>query len=119
MKIIKNLIIFAVCVFVGSVSFAQETNIDAEIKKIILGRWSVNNNNMCKIVDKSAGVYFADDNGYINRENYNIDKNFQSIKSKISLKISQMCDSIIKDSPVLFNCIYSNKFKKWIPLNII
>jgi hypothetical protein len=90
MKIIKNLIIFAVCVFVGSVSFAQETNIDAEIKKIILGRWSVNNNNMCKIVDKSAGVYFTDDNGYINRENYNIDKNFQSIKSKISLKISQI-----------------------------
>lgn len=90
MKIIKNLMIFAFFVFVGLVSFAQEKSIDAEIKKIILGRWSVNNNNMCKIVDKSAGVYFADDNGYINRENFNIDKNLQSIKSKISLKISQI-----------------------------
>ncbi len=35
-----------------------------------------------------------------------------------NLKISQMCDNIIKDIPVLFNCIYSNKFKKWIPLNL-
>jgi hypothetical protein len=36
-----------------------------------------------------------------------------------NLKISQMCDNIIKDSSVLFNCTYSTKFKKWIPLNII
>ena len=36
-----------------------------------------------------------------------------------NLKISQMCDDIIKDKPIKFNCIYSNKFKKWIPLNLI
>jgi len=35
-----------------------------------------------------------------------------------NLKISQMCDDIIKDNPVKFNCIFSNKFKKWIPLSI-
>jgi len=34
-----------------------------------------------------------------------------------NLKISQMCDNIINDIPVKFNCIYSYKFKKWIPLN--
>jgi hypothetical protein len=33
-----------------------------------------------------------------------------------NLKISQMCDDIIKDTPCKFNCIYSNKFKKWIPI---
>ena len=36
-----------------------------------------------------------------------------------NLKISQMCDNIIKDTPVRFNCIFSTKFKKWIPLNLI
>jgi hypothetical protein len=36
-----------------------------------------------------------------------------------NLKISQLCDSLIHDKPVKFNCIFSNKFKKWIPLNII
>jgi hypothetical protein len=36
-----------------------------------------------------------------------------------NLKISQMCDDIIKDDPIKFNCIFSTKFKKWIPLNII
>jgi hypothetical protein len=36
-----------------------------------------------------------------------------------NLKISQLCDTIIQDKPVKFNCIYSNKFKKWIPLNKI
>lgn len=33
------------------------------------------------------------------------------------LKISQMCDNMINDKPVKFNCVFSNKFKKWIPLN--
>ena len=36
-----------------------------------------------------------------------------------NLKISQMCDDIIKDKPTKFNCIFSNKFKKWIPLNTV
>lgn len=36
-----------------------------------------------------------------------------------NLKTSQMCDELINDKPVKFNCIHSNKFKKWIPLNII
>jgi len=36
-----------------------------------------------------------------------------------NLKISQMCDEIIKNKPVKFNCIFSTKFKKWIPLNLI
>ena len=36
-----------------------------------------------------------------------------------NLRISQMCDDIIKDNPIKFNCIFSVKFKKWVPLNII
>ena len=36
-----------------------------------------------------------------------------------NLKTSQLCDNIINDTPVKFNCIFSTKFKKWIPLNII
>jgi len=36
-----------------------------------------------------------------------------------NLKISQMCDDIINDKPIKFNCIFSTKFKKWIPLNLI
>jgi hypothetical protein len=33
-----------------------------------------------------------------------------------NLKISLMCDSLIQTTPVKFNCIFSTKFKKWIPL---
>lgn len=36
-----------------------------------------------------------------------------------NLKISQMCDELIGDKPVKFNCIFCNRFKKWIPLNVI
>jgi hypothetical protein len=36
-----------------------------------------------------------------------------------NLKISQMCDDIINDKPIKFNCIFSPKFKKWIPLDLI
>jgi hypothetical protein len=35
-----------------------------------------------------------------------------------NLKISLMCDEIINEQPVKFNCIFCNKFKKWIPLSI-
>jgi hypothetical protein len=33
-----------------------------------------------------------------------------------TLKISQLCDNLILDKPQRFNCVYSNKFKKWIPV---
>lgn len=36
-----------------------------------------------------------------------------------NLKTSQMCDDIITDKPVKFNCIFSTKFKKWIPLVVV
>ncbi len=35
-----------------------------------------------------------------------------------NLKISQMCDDIITDKPVKFNCMYSKKFKKWMPISV-
>ena len=35
-----------------------------------------------------------------------------------NLKTSQLCDDIIIDKSVKFNCVLCNKFKKWIPLNI-
>ena len=36
-----------------------------------------------------------------------------------NLKISQLCDDIIRETPVKFECIYSNKFKKWMPLTVV
>jgi hypothetical protein len=36
-----------------------------------------------------------------------------------NLKTSHMCDEIIKDKPILFNCVFCNKFKNWIPLNSV
>jgi hypothetical protein len=36
-----------------------------------------------------------------------------------NLKTSHMCDNLVGEKPVKFNCIYSNKFKKWIPINVI
>ena len=36
-----------------------------------------------------------------------------------NLKTSHMCDILVGDKPVQFNCVYNNKFKKWIPLNKI
>jgi len=36
-----------------------------------------------------------------------------------NLKTSQMCDDLIGEKPTKFNCIFSNKFKKWIPINIL
>jgi hypothetical protein len=52
---------------------------------------------------------------------YNIHEKENSIKLGIALipnlRISHLCDEIIKDKPIEFNCIYSTKFKKWIPLH--
>ena len=50
-------------------------------------------------------------------ENENGDK--EGIALIPNLKTSQLCDDIINDKPVKFNCIFSMKFKKWIPLNIV
>ena len=37
-----------------------------------------------------------------------------------NLKISHMCESIIKTTELVkFNCIFSEKFKKWIPISVI
>ena len=36
-----------------------------------------------------------------------------------NLKTSQMCDNLVSEKPVKFNCIFSNKFKKWMPITII
>jgi hypothetical protein len=49
-------------------------------------------------------------------ENANGEK--QGIAMIPNLKISQMCDELVGDKPCKFNCIFSNKFKKWIPLNV-
>ncbi len=54
---------------------------------------------------------------------YDISENANGEKEGIALvpnlKISQLCDNIITDKPVKFNCVYSNKFKKWIPLTVV
>lgn len=49
-------------------------------------------------------------------ENANGEK--QGIAMVPNLKVSQMCDDLIGNKPCKFNCIFSNKFKKWIPLNV-
>jgi hypothetical protein len=36
-----------------------------------------------------------------------------------NIKISLYCSKVIGDQPMKFNCIYNNKFDKWIPLNEI
>jgi hypothetical protein len=50
-------------------------------------------------------------------ENENGDK--EGIAMIPNLKISQLCDDLIGESPVRFSCIYSPKFNKWIPLKNI
>jgi len=51
---------------------------------------------------------------------YDISENIHGEKLDIaaipSLKISIMCDDLIKDIPLQFNCVYSSKFSKWIPI---
>lgn len=51
---------------------------------------------------------------------YDISENIYGEKLDIaaipSLKISIMCEELIKDVPVQFNCVYSSKFNKWIPI---
>ena len=53
---------------------------------------------------------------------YDISENANGDKEGIALipnlKISQLCDDTVTDKPVKFNCIYCNKFKKWIPLSV-
>ena len=53
---------------------------------------------------------------------YNINENLDTEKLGIALipnlKISHLCNDYIKDEPVKFNCIFSNQFKKWIPLSV-
>jgi hypothetical protein len=36
-----------------------------------------------------------------------------------NIKISHLCNSIIKDEPVKFDCVFHTKFKKWIPINVV
>jgi hypothetical protein len=54
---------------------------------------------------------------YYIAENENGDK--MGIAHIPNLKISHYCDDHIKDKPVKFNCVFCNKFKKWIPINLI
>jgi len=37
-----------------------------------------------------------------------------------NLKISHMCNSLIKNfDPIKFKCCFSEKFKKWIPIAVV
>ena len=36
-----------------------------------------------------------------------------------NLKISHMCQNLIKNEAVKFNCVYNKKFKKWTPINSV
>lgn len=52
---------------------------------------------------------------------YTISETINSEKLGIAhipnIKTSHLCNELIKNEPVLFDCIYHSKFKKWIPLN--
>lgn len=103
------------------------------------------NNNAETIESKSCDIIHNYTN-YLKNKNYNYDNNqnkkknlwltrtnipdvyFLSEQEKseklgialiLNLKTSHMCDELIGDKPVLFNCIYNNKYKKWMPLEII
>ena len=64
---------------------------------------------------------------WLNKSNipdvYDLSENENSEKIGIalipSLKLSHLCDNLINDIPIPFICIYSNKFKKWIPIKPI
>jgi hypothetical protein len=43
----------------------------------------------------------------------------QSIAHIPSLKISHYCDNNINNTPVLFNCVYCTRFRKWIPISVV
>ena len=53
---------------------------------------------------------------------YNLYENKEDLKIGIAhipnLKISHYCFNNVKDEMVKINCIYNNKFQKWIPLNL-
>jgi len=52
---------------------------------------------------------------------YNLYESLENDKIGIAhvpnLKISQMCNNIVKDEPVKFVCRYDKNYKKWIPVN--
>jgi hypothetical protein len=52
---------------------------------------------------------------------YNISETISSEKMGIALipnlKISHMCSDLVNDTPVRFNCVFNDKFKKWVPIN--
>jgi hypothetical protein len=54
---------------------------------------------------------------------YNVYENITTDKIGIALipnlKISHMCSELINDTPILFNCVFNDKFKKWVPINPI
>lgn len=54
---------------------------------------------------------------------YNISDKMDSDKMGIALipnlKISHMCSELIGENPLRFNCVFSNKFKKWVPVSIV
>ncbi len=54
---------------------------------------------------------------------YNVYENIMIDKLGIALipnlKISHMCSELINDKPVQFNCVFNDKFKKWVPINPI
>jgi hypothetical protein len=76
--------------------------------------YSYESNGKCKILWLSRTII---PDVYDISENENGDK--EGIALIPNLKTSQLCDDIINDKPVKFNCIYSIKFKKWIPLNVV
>ena len=52
---------------------------------------------------------------------YNVYENINTDKIGIALipnlKISHMCSELINDKPIQFNCVFNDKFKKWVPIN--
>ena len=58
---------------------------------------------------------------YIGSDVYNLYDNDEKIGIALipNLKISHYCLKNITTKPVQCSCVYSNKFQKWIPLNVI
>jgi len=54
---------------------------------------------------------------YVYENNNDNENNKIGIALIPNLKLSHLCDNLINENAVQFNCIYCNKFKKWIPIS--
>jgi hypothetical protein len=83
----------------------------------------MNDEGFTRNLDAAGNRIVRFSNGNVSFYVYNISDTETSNKLGIALipnlKISHMCSDLINDNPVKFNCVFNDKFKKWVPINPI